>query len=92
MLSDKIHNKMNNLLIIEYISAKWVGSDPSIRISAPDKDGYEFLCWVSMWSEGTVALIYTNAPDQQKNIPVFTDNETKMTNNSVGALVLYIKK
>lgn len=92
MLSGEIYNKMNSLLTTEYISFKWVDSNESIVISAPDKDGYEFLCWISLWSEGTIALIYTNAPDQQKNVIVFTDNEAKMTNNSVGALALYIKK
>lgn len=74
------------------MSFSWVDSNESIVISAPDKDGYEFLCWISLWSEGAIALIYTTSADQQKNVLVFTDDEAKMTNNSVGALVLYIKK
>lgn len=92
MLSDKISNKMNNLLTIEYISTPWIDSNTSITISAPDKDGYKFLCWISLWSEGTVTLVYTTSPDQQKNAVVYTDNVASMSNNSVGALVLYIKK
>lgn len=92
MLSDKISNKMNNLLTVEYISTPWVDSNTSITISAPDKDGYKFLCWISVWSEGTVTFVYTNSPDHQKNAAVYTDNVASMSNNSVGALVLYIKK
>ena len=31
-----------------------------MKISAPDKDGYTFFCWLSLTSNGRIKLVYTN--------------------------------
>lgn len=90
-LNNSLSNKIDNLFKIEYICIPWNTTEDSINISAPDKDGYNFFCWLSITSNGRVKLVYTNGITN-KNTIVFTPNGTEMNGMSIDCFALYIKK
>lgn len=90
-LNNSLSNKIDNLFKIEYINIPWNTTEDSINISAPDKDGYNFFCWLSITSNMRIKLVYTN-DITNKNTVAFTPNGTEMNGMSLDCFVLYIKK
>lgn len=90
-LNNSLSNKIDNLFKIEYINIPWNTTEDSMTISAPDKDGYNFFCWLSITSNGLMRLVYTN-DITNKNTSAFSNPGTEMNGKSIDCFVLYIKK
>lgn len=62
-----------------------------MKISAPDKDGYTFFCWLSLTSNGRIKLVYTNNITA-KNTVVYVSDASAMNGQGIDCYALYIKK
>ena len=83
--------KLTDYCIVQQWTEQWGTSDTHFS-SAPDVDGYKFLCWVNFTSNGTILPIYTDASTRQKNVEVFCYNPDLIKGYKVDCIAMYIRE
>lgn len=79
--------KKPKLLVKQYEFTP-ASTNPVCIISAPDVTGYHFVCWVRMWTSGTVELVYLS-DNLQNNGRCWAPNTSIVAKGKVKGLALY---
>jgi len=70
----------------------WPANASSIsNVTAPNKEGYRFVCWVFFVTIGFVAYVYPNLPQSQTTNVFLGAGTSPGTDKSIRGLALYFR-
>ena len=93
-----IENSISNLqsgksgaLTVKIFSATATNAAPCAILTATAQSGYQFLCWVMVWTEGAVVPVLTNHPENSK-AQIWPTNIEAVAGKTIRGMALYVKE
>ena len=93
-----IENSISNLqsgksgaLTVKIYSATATNAAPCATLTATAQSGYKFLCWVMIWTDGTVVHVHTDHPETSK-AQIWATDSGLVAGKTIRGMALYVKE
>ena len=93
-----IENSISNLqsgksgaLTVKIFSATATNAAPCATLTATTQSGYQFLCWLMVWTTGTVVHVHTNHPETS-NAQIWATDSSAVAGKTIRGMALYVKE
>lgn len=88
---NNLTNEKSGKLIVKTFSANASDAAPCATLKATSQSGYQFICWVMVWTNGGVFPVHASHPEMMTT-QIWAYDSSKVAGLTIQGLALYAKE